>query len=38
MGLVVGLVGQCFIFCALFSSKSGLVHKHTVKHAVTNIS
>jgi hypothetical protein len=26
------LRGQCFIFAALYPSKSGLIHKHIVKH------
>jgi len=26
------LQGQCFIFCALCPSESGLIHKHIVKH------
>jgi hypothetical protein len=26
------LRGRCFIFGALFPSKSGLIHKHIVKH------
>ena len=28
--------GQCFVFDALYSSKSGPIHKHVVKHSITS--
>jgi len=29
-------VGECFVFDALYPSKSGLIHKHVVKHGITS--
>ena len=30
--ILIVLQGQCFIFGAQYPSKSGLIHKHIVKH------